>query len=850
MWDRFHTVAAATKLDGGIREAAESRQFQMKKTEVLRLDIPVVLPNVPNEADACVDRLVGELSGRDGIEQVHVLVASGGEPAKLCIHYRPEVLSLGRIKEITEAAGARVTERFGHILWETEGLSNERRARTVTEYLQRATGVMEAVATVAGPVRIEFDRTLTSEQQLRVVLEGLDVQVRSASTEIIPSNAAINERIHDEGRHDDHAGFLGANTELIFAVICGCFLAAGFIASFLPSAPYWIPLSFYIFAYGFGGYYLLREAIESMRLGRLEIDVLMLVAAGGAAALDKWAEGALLLFLFSIGHSLEHYAMGRARRAIEALAELAPPTAEVRREGEVIEVGVADLIVGDIVVIRPNTRIPADGFVVLGASSVDQASITGESVPVDKQAVNNIARASLRPEGLAAEHRLYAGTINGNGVLEARVTKLSADSTLARLVRMVGEAEAQKSPTQRFTDRFESIFVPVVLAGVALLLFAWVVIDEPFGESFYRAMAVLVAASPCALAISTPSAVLSGIARAARGGVLVKGGGPLESLGTVRTIAFDKTGTLTEGKPRVMDVVPASGIDVDDLLGVVIAVEELSDHPLAAAVVRDGRLRRRETYALQTAENLRSITGRGLAAEIGGVPVFVGKAALFAEIDGPSLPAAVRSVVNDLEERGRTTMVVRRGDDYLGVLGLMDTPREAAAPVISLLRTLGITRMVMMSGDNRRVAEAVAKQVGLDEAFGDLMPEDKVAAIKRLRAESEVAMVGDGVNDAPAMANATVGIAMGAAGSDVALETADVALMGDKLDRLPFVIGLSRSTSRIIKQNLWISLGMVAVLVPATLFGLQLGVAVIFHEGSTLIVVANALRLLAYRDVT
>jgi len=807
------------------------------KAKRIRLDIPVLLPSVLNEADACVDRLIGELAGRDGIDQVHVLPASGAAPAKLCIHYRPEVLSLGRIKEITEGAGARVTARFGHILWETEGLSNERRARTVTEYLQRVTGIMEAVATVAGPVRIEFDRTLTSEHELRKVLDDLEVEVR------LPSKTGIDESVHDE-----HGGILGDNTELIFAVICGALLVGGFIASFVPSAPYWVPLSFYVAAYGFGGYFLLREAIDSIRLGRLEIDVLMLVAAGGAAVLDKWAEGALLLFLFSMGHALEHYAMGRARRAIEALAELAPPTAEVRREGEVIEVDVADLIVGDIIVVRPNTRVPADSFVVLGASSVDQASITGESVPVDKQAVDDVARASLRPEGLAAEHRLYAGTINGSGVLEARVTKLSADSTLARLVRMVGEAEAQKSPTQRFTDRFERIFVPVVLAGVCLLLFAWVVIDEPFGESFYRAMAVLVAASPCALAISTPSAVLSGIARAARGGVLVKGGGPLESLGAVRTIAFDKTGTLTEGKPRVMDVVPASGIDLDDLLGVAIAVEELSDHPLAAAVVRDGRSRLRATSALPTAANLRSITGRGLAAEISGVPVFVGKAALFAEIAGPSLPPAVRSVVEDLEERGRTTMVVRRGDDYLGVLGLMDTPREAAAPVIARLRTLGITRMVMMSGDNRRVAEAVAKQVGLDEAFGDLMPEDKVASIKRLRSESEVAMVGDGVNDAPAMANATVGIAMGAAGSDVALETADVALMGDKLDRLPFVIGLSRSTSRIIRQNLWISLGMVAVLVPATLFGLQLGAAVVFHEGSTLVVVANALRLLAYRD--
>jgi Cd2+/Zn2+-exporting ATPase len=344
--------------------------------------------------------------------------------------------------------------------------------------------------------------------------------------------------------------------------------------------------------------------------------------------------------------------------------------------------------------------------------------------------------------------------------------------------------------------------------------------------------------------------VLSGIARAARGGVLVKGGGPLENLGKLGAIAFDKTGTLTEGKPRVTDVLPASGVPLRDLLAVAIAVETLSDHPLAAAVVRDGQAQIDAGVAVPEATELRSITGRGLAARIGEEAVFVGKVALFADIEGPPVTPEVQAMIAGLEERGRTTMVVRWGEQYLGTIGLMDTPRGAAAGVIQRLRTLGISRMVMMSGDNSLVAEAVAQQVGLDEAWGDLMPEDKVAAIQRIRAEQDVAMVGDGVNDAPAMAHASVGIAMGAAGSDVALETADVALMGDDLTRLPFVIGLSRSTNRIIRQNLWISLGMVAVLVPATVFGLQIGAAVVFHEGSPLLVVANALRLLAYRDPT
>lgn len=809
----------------------------------LQLDIPVLLPNIPDEHDACVERLIADLAGREGVSKVHVLAAAAGQLARLCIHYDSANISLARITVIAEISGARLTEQFGHVLWEVNGVQNASRARTVTDYLQQMPGVLEAVANVAGPVRIEFDRSVTSETALRKGLEDLGVIFPSTSPALAPEHGEEGE----EHEHE-HGGIFGRNTELIFSLISGVFLAVGFASSFMASVPGWFPLALYVTAYGFGGYYLLREAIESLLVGRFEIDFLMLVAAAGAAVLGQLAEGALLLFLFSIGHGLEHYAMGRARRAIAALAELTPPTAEVKRDGNTREVPVAELAVGDVVVVRPNSRIPADGFVTLGTSSVDQAPVTGESVPVDKRAVIDAAEAASMASDLAAEFRVYAGTINGSGALEIQVSKLARDSTLARLVQMVGEAETQKSPTQHFTDRFERIFVPVVLISVSFLLFAWLVIDEPFSASFYRAMAVLVAASPCALAISTPSAVLAGVARAARGGVLVKGGGPLENLGTLGAIAFDKTGTLTEGTPQMTDVVPASGVTEHELLAAAVAVEALSDHPLASAVVRDGTERLGDETRVAGADNLQSITGRGLVAEIAGEKVYVGKAALFAEIDGSPIPVDVAETSENLEKQGRTTMVIRKADRYLGVIGLMDTPRASAAGVIASLRNLGISRMVMISGDNGRVADAVAKEVGLDQAMGDLMPEDKVATIKRLRLEQPVAMVGDGVNDAPAMANATVGIAMGAAGSDVALETADVALMGDALERLPFIIGLSRRTSRTIKQNLWISLGMVAILVPATLFGLQLGAAVVFHEGSTVIVVINALRLLAYSD--
>ncbi|HEY9143663.1 heavy metal translocating P-type ATPase [Arenimonas caeni] len=658
-----------------------------------------------------------------------------------------------------------------------------------------------------------------------------------------PPPAASAGHNHDHGSGGPWAG----RAEIIFSLASGAFLLAGWAWGRTQGDGATGPLILLLLAYAAGGFFTVREAIENLRHRELKIDSLMIVAAAGAAVLGQWAEGALLLFLFSLGHALENYAMGRARRAIEALAALRPETALVRRGDQLVDVSVNDLVIGDVVVVKPDERVAADGFVVLGESSIDQAAITGESVPVDKRPVVDVAEARQRPDAVGPEHRVFAGTINQGKVLEVEVTRLASQSTLARVVELVRSAEHQKSPTQLFTDRFQKIFVPAVLVLVGLLLFAGLVVDEPFSATFYRAMAVLVAASPCALAISTPSAVLSGVARAARGGVLIKGGGPLERLGVLHALAFDKTGTLTEGRPQVTDVMPADGVTTQELLSVAIAVERLSDHPLAAAVVRDG-LVRLGSHAVPEATDLESLTGRGLKATVAGETVHLGKKSLFDELGGAAVPAALKTRVLDLEHQGRTVFVVRQGDRYLGAVGLMDTPREAAKAVMARLRELGMTRLVMLSGDNQRVADAVAASVGIDRAYGDLMPEDKVKAIQALRAEGEVAMVGDGVNDAPALASASVGIAMGAAGSDVALETADVALMGDKLEHLPFVVGLSRQTRRIIRQNLWASLGMVALLIPATILGMKMGVAVLFHEGSTLLVVANALRLLAYRD--
>ncbi len=648
------------------------------------------------------------------------------------------------------------------------------------------------------------------------------------------------------GSHS-HGGIFTEKMELIFALLCGLALLLGWSISIFHSDGSWISFSLYLLAYLFGCVFFLREVLASTLRGQFEIEFLMLVAAIGAAALGKWAEGSLLLFLFSMGHALEHYAMGRARKAIESLADLAPASATILRNNKTELIAVDKLIIGDVVVVKTNERIAADGFVVRGESVVNQAPITGESIPVDKRAVEDPAMAAQNPIQLAAEHRVFAGSINGSGSLQVQVTQLAHESTLARVITMVNEATAKQSPTQRFTKQFERYFVPTIILLVILLHFAFLFVDESFAKSFYRAMAVLVAASPCALAIATPSAVLSGVARAAKGGVLIKGGAPLENLGQLRAIAFDKTGTLTQGQPQLTNVITEPGISETELILPTVAVESLSDHPLANALVRDLKPKIVE-FEIPTATELKNQVGMGIEGRVKGTRVVIGKPKLFLTMDANQPSATLIEQVRQLERQGRTTMIVRQEDQYLGAFGLMDTPRPEAKSTIARLRDLGIDQVIMISGDNQEVADSVAEAVGIDQACGELLPEDKVAAIEKLCGTREVAMVGDGVNDAPAMAAATVGIAMGAAGSDIALETADVALMADDLRKLPFTLGLSRTTTRIIRQNLWFSLGMVGLLVPATVFGLQLGFAVLLHEGSTLLVVGNALRLLAYRD--
>jgi len=716
-----------------------------------------------------------------------------------------------------------------------------REARRIEQILSKKTGISYVSISASGMMQVEWDTELTNQSDIFKTIRrlGLKIDVKK------PNDKHTS---HEDSDHDHFdLQIFGENTELYFAIISGIFWITGVAFSFIPGISENIATTLFVFGAIFGGVFTFLSAGKDLLRGKFEIDFLMLFAAIGAAVLGKWGESALLLFLFSLGHALEHYAMKRARKSISALSDLAPPVALLKQnDGTLKEVHIEELKVNDIIVVKPNSKIAADGVVIKGSSPVNQAAITGESMPINKRPSTNWQNEN-NIEKVLAEHRVFAGTINGNGALEIKVLRESKDSTLARLVYLVKEAETQKSPTQHLTDKFEKYYVPFVLIFVLLLLFAFVVIDETFEQSFYRAMSVLIAASPCALAISTPSAVLAGIARSARQGVLIKGGRPLEDLGSVSAIAFDKTGTLTEGRPTLTHAIPFGSVTKEHLLKAAIAVEALSDHPLAAAIVAGGR-KELGDIDIPKAENLKALIARGIQADWNGSVVHIGNRRLFEELTNQAVPEEIDQKMAELEIGGHTAMIIHQDNEYLGIISAMDVARPEAISTLKALKKIGIKRMVMLTGDNQLVANAIAQHIGITDPLGDLLPEDKVTAIEKLkREEIGVAMVGDGVNDAPAMAQSTVGIAMGAAGSDVALETADIALMADKLDHLPFTIGLSRKAKLIIKQNLIISLGMVAILVPLTLMGtIEIGPAVVFHEGSTLIVVLNALRLLRY----
>ncbi len=795
-----------------------------------QIEVTLLLPEVEDEGDDCLVRLQDALRGRKGITHVHI--ERDGAAPRLCIHFNPNLVSLETVRRTAEKVGGELTERYHHARIPFEGMSRADEAPLLRRTLERLPGMLHADANyAAGLAFVAYDRTVLSPERIAAAMRAMDI--RPIDWPPAPEEKRVHAHAHDHD-HGSAPAFLPhwvqERWELLLVALSGVFLLVGWAGETFFGMPPRVALAFFLLAYLSGGYDIATHAIPGLFRGHFDTDVLMLAAAAGAAILGEWAEGAFLLFLFSLGHAGEHYALDRARKAVNALGEMMPKTARLKEGDAVVERPVARLRIGDVVLVRPGDRLPVDGEVLAGESAVDQSPVTGESVPVPK----------------APGDEVFAGTVNQDAALEVRVTRLAKDNTLARVMQMVAEAQSQQSPTQQFTERFTGWFVPAVLVFVALVvalppLLGWL----PLRESFYRGMLLLVAASPCALALGTPATVLAGIAQAARNGVLIKGGAHLENLGALKVMAFDKTGTLTEGVFRVTDVLPLDGQSPDELLRLAAAVEQGSAHPLAQAVVDAAR---EKNLALPAAEGLENLSGRGVRSVIDGKPVWIGSPKLFrGENDG--LGEGLKETVNRLESQGKTAMVVRHGGRFLGVLALADEPRPGVQETLGALRKLGIEKLVMLTGDNEQVAARIGAQVGVTDVRANLLPEQKLEAVRALQAEyGAIAMVGDGVNDAPALATATVGIAMGGAGTAVALETADVALMADDLGKLPFAVGLSRVSRAVIRQNLGVSLSVIALLILTSVAGLvELGGAVALHEGSSLIVVLNALRLLGFR---
>ncbi len=583
-----------------------------------------------------------------------------------------------------------------------------------------------------------------------------------------------------------------------------------------------------VLAYVAAGWNPAVRAFGALRCGELDVDVLMLLAAAGAATVGHWLEGAVLLFLFSLGNTLETFAFKRTRRSIEALVELRPETALRLEEGQEHSVAVELLQPGDVVRVRPGDRLPVDGVVVAGSSAVDESTLTGESVPVAKE----------------AEALVFAGTLNGSGSLDIRMTRPADDTALARIIDMVEEAREARAPTQSWIEAVEGRYAAgvIVAAGLAILI-PWLAMGWTFDDAFYRAMTLLVVASPCALVISIPATIVSAVSNGARHGILFKGGAHLDALSTVTTFALDKTGTITVGRPEVVGVYPlASGPDAErSLLTRVAGAEARSEHHLGAAIVKAAE---HAGITIPEPEDFDSAVGRGVVATVEGVRVRAGRRGWIEEGLGFPVDASLLATLERTHPTA-TQVHVAVGDGYAGAFAIQDHPRDGADRAIQALGDAGIDRIVMLTGDARETAEAIAHGLGIHEVHAGLAPDEKRRILTELQKRGPVAMVGDGVNDAPALAIADVGLAIGVAGTDVALETADVVVMGEELGTLARAVRLSRRTRRIVRQNLAFSIGMMAVLVVAALMGwIGLTAGVIGHEGSTIVVVFNGLRLL------
>jgi len=666
-----------------------------------------------------------------------------------------------------------------------------------------------------------------------VTVDYLSQQVKVDYDTRQTSLKRIVQRLHSMGYHrvlPAWQSWLQQNQALLLSLLSGIFLLAGWgITQFSPTQNL-ISVPLFLFAILLGGWEIAEHAWYDLRQRRVSTDGLMLLAALGALFLGETAEGALLIFLFSLGHALEERLVERARSAIHSLTDLSSPEAVVIRAGQPVDVLVSEIGLEDTVLVRPGVRFPVDGLILEGQSAVDESAVTGESLPVPKETGD----------------RVLAGTLNGTGALQVRATRLARDSTLARIVQMVHTAQSAQSPVQQSVERFMERFVPVVLAIVLLLILVPVLFGLPFKDAFMRAMVFLVAASPCALAIGPSSAVIAGISQAARKGVLIKGGVYLEKLGKLDTIAYDKTGTLTQADFKLERVIPTQGISEPELMLAAGALEAHSGHPLAQAVTAAAREQR---MSFPVPENVVEATGKGVLGMLDGQLIRVGSPQWITEQTGQQ-DENTRAQLLSLQEEGYSVLLVTRESAVLGILAFSSTPRPDAQRMVARLRQMGIKKQIMLSGDQPQAARRLAQSLGLDAWQAQLRPEQKLDLIKSLQAASgAVAMVGDGINDAPALAQADVGIAIGGAATDVALQTADVALMGTSLSHLITAVHIGRATQRVILQNLILAIGVMLILSVSALTGwIGVGLAVVLHETSTVLVVLNSLRLLGVSD--
>ncbi|OES43424.1 heavy metal translocating P-type ATPase [Domibacillus iocasae] len=604
------------------------------------------------------------------------------------------------------------------------------------------------------------------------------------------------------------------------------FLIFGYIAAFSSGENSPVTITIFALSILIGGFDLFKVGLKNLVRFEFDMKTLMTVAIIGAAIIGEWGEGAVVVFLFALSEALEGYSMDKARQSIRSLMDIAPDTALIKRGNQEFEVAVEDIQVGDIMVIKPGQKVAMDGEVITGHSSINQAAITGESIPVQKETGDEV----------------FAGSLNEEGFLEVRVTKLAGDTTIAKIIHLVEEAQAERAPSQAFVDRFAKYYTPAIM-GIALLVAVLppLFIGGDWSEWIYRGLAVLVVGCPCALVISTPVAIVTAIGNAAKNGVLIKGGIHLEETGRLKVIAFDKTGTLTEGKPEVTDIASLSEITENELLSIAAALETFSQHPLASAILRKAAVEKAAAY---TADDFQSLTGKGAKAVIDGTLYYIGSPKLFEDMRPISEP--LQKQITALQSEGKTVMLIGTEDEVKGYVAVADQVRKSSLSIIQKLQKLGIEKTVMLTGDNKATGASIGRKLGLTDVKAELMPEDKLNAIKSLRTQhGHVAMIGDGINDAPALASASVGIAMGGAGTDTALETADVALMADDLEKLPYTIALSRKTLQVIKQNIAFAFGLKLLALLLIIPGwLTLWMAVFADVGSTLIVVLNSMRLM------